>query len=146
MTYIENLQTNIGLTLAQYEDMTNTNQDYVKSRISEMANCYVRIHAPWYEGTPEYSEVVSEVILALANDYHEWEHSRETEEIPWYDFYEEINNSQAVYIMNAFVDQLNTRFGFNLDGFEPDEEDYEKVLAMGKEVDEAMNLLTRRDR
>ena len=75
MTYIENLQADIGLTLAQHEDLENSNPDYVKSRINEMANCYVKIHAPWYEGTPEYSEVISEVVLALANDYHERKHS-----------------------------------------------------------------------
>jgi hypothetical protein len=68
-TYIENLDADIGLTEGNIEELSGTSDEYIKSRIDEMSRFYIRIHAPWYEGTPEYHQVYYEVYSALMNDY-----------------------------------------------------------------------------
>jgi protein-tyrosine-phosphatase len=68
-TYIENLDANIGLTEGNLEELSGTSDEYIKSRIADMASYYIKIHAPWYEGTPEYHQVYSEVYNALMSNH-----------------------------------------------------------------------------
>jgi len=70
MKYVENIEANIGLTERNLEELSGTTEEFVKSRLNEMARFYIKIHAPWYEGTPEYHSVYAEVYSALMEDYN----------------------------------------------------------------------------
>jgi len=64
------MDADISLTEGNMEDLRGADYDYVSDRIKTMSDCYIKIHAPWYEGTPEYNSVFSEVFRVLIEDYN----------------------------------------------------------------------------